>query len=131
MKFFLACAFLLLTLTACATTARDHDAALDAWAKAAIAGDYVTAQQYSRDDAFIFGVWQANTEKMRKRTQPTSYTILAHEQRGQTGVYWIRMNGSQPSCTIVELDPAGMVSAHRGWAPNGMCNAPGASHAQR
>ncbi len=117
---------LLLTLTACGTS--DPLENLDAWAKAAIAGDYVTARQYSRDNDLIFAIWQDRTERARRDTQPTSYTIIAHEQRGQTGVYRIRLNGTEPRCTVVELDPAGMVSAHRGWAP---CSVPGGSHATR
>ena len=77
------------------------EATLAAWAGAAAAGDYATAQRYMEDDTLLYGLWQANHSYFQKDI--VGYLIVSRETVGQTTTAVVRFDLASNYATCIPL----------------------------
>ncbi len=114
----------LLSVTACTQLGGSPRGNVDAFVKAAQAGDYATARKLSNDPPFIFGVWQGNTETALRAGHLATATIVSEQQRGATTAYCVEFHGTDAQWPSHKLelfaDEQGSISAVYPYAP-GTC----------
>jgi hypothetical protein len=88
------------------------EAVIRAWADAAKAGDYATAQQSMAGDDFAKMTWREPHERYRKAGHLQEYTIVdGPTATGQSTTATLRWTGSaEPTCITVQVGPDGKIT---------------------
>jgi hypothetical protein len=99
---------LMLTLVSC-QQATTPDTVIRAWADAAQAGDYATAEQYMAGDDFAKMTWREPHKRYQKGGRLQAYTVVAGPTTtGQSTNATLRWTGSMaPLCITVQVGPDG------------------------
>ncbi len=77
------------------------EATIAAWAGAAAAGDYATAQRSMEDDTLLYGLWQANHSYFQQ--QIVGYQIVSRDTVGQTTTAVVRFDLASNYATCIPL----------------------------
>jgi hypothetical protein len=99
---------LLVSLAACGQT-MTPDSVIRAWADAAQAGDYATAEQSMAGDHFARMTWREPHERYRQAGRLQHYTIAdGPTTTGDSTTATLRWTGSMaPLCITVQVGPDG------------------------
>ena len=99
---------LLLSLAACAQ-GTTPETVIRAWADAAQAGDYATAEQQMAGDDFAKFTWREPHERYRKGGRLEQYTIIdGPTATGASTTATLKWTGSMaPLCITVQVGPDG------------------------
>lgn len=96
-----------------------RDDGLTAWASAAAAGDFVTAQQHMVDQDLLYSLWKDQHEGFVAAI--TGYHILGQETVGQTTTALVQFDtndGKRPRCIEVQVnETTQQVRVERGYEP--------------
>lgn len=103
--------FLFLALTACAQ-GRSPKTVIRAWADAAKAGDYTTAEQLMTGDAFTKMTWREPHTRYRNAGRLQNYTLAdGPTATGASHTATLRWTGNiEPMCITVQVDQAGKLT---------------------